>query len=122
MNEPEESLKGILHDVLVMSFNLLRSLNIEKQSQAAGQTIYIIIFDSFLILDQLLNQPQIATCSTNIWIDLHLPVHLVDSIRVRSYTNINQEKELWVELLAETIDKPVVRVQFSCFFVLDTKE
>lgn len=54
MNESEQSFERILHDVLVMRFDLLGPLDVENMSEATGQAVQIIIFYLVFILYQLL--------------------------------------------------------------------
>ncbi len=51
-----------------------------------------------------------------------MPVHLEDGLRVGPNPYVQQKGVLRVEFLAETIEKPVMRVQFACFLVLDAEE
>jgi hypothetical protein len=122
MNESEESLKGILHYVLVMSLNLLRSLKIEDMHQATCKAIQFSILEDIFLFNKFLNQPEVAASCPDIGINLHLPVHFIDSIRVRPHANIDQKEELWVELLAKTINEPVMGIKLSCLFVFDTEK
>ena len=122
MDEPKETFERFFKNVVIMSFDLLHSLEIEDIPEATGQAVHIIIFDGFLVFNQFLNEPEVAACSTDIRVDLHLSVHFEDGIIVRSDSNINEKGILWLQLLTKTIEEPVVRVQASCFLVLDAEE
>ena len=98
--------------MVVMGLNLLGTLDIEDMPKTTAQTVQIVIFDFLLILHQFLNQPQVAAHPTYIGIQLQVPVHLEDSVWVGSHSHVNQEGVLRVQLLAESVEEPVLRVQF----------
>ena len=108
--------------MLVVRFNLLSSLDVKEGEHAAGHTIDILSFDLFLVLDQLFNQPQVPADASYVGIHLQMTVHLEDSSRVWPYSHIQKKGVLGLQLLAETVEKPVVRVEIAGFLVLDAEE
>ena len=51
MDEPKETFERFFKNVVIMSFDLLHSLEIEDIPEATGQAVHIIIFDGFLVFN-----------------------------------------------------------------------
>lgn len=106
--------------MLVVVIDLLCPLNIEQQREQISAAIDI--FGHVIILNQLLNQPQVASDPTNVRMHLHITVHSEHRSWIGFNANVHQKSITRVQLLTKTIEKPVMRVEFSCLFVLYADE
>lgn len=122
MYELEDGLKWFFDQVLEVLFNLLCALNIEETDKHAAETVHVLALSHFFIFNLFLDQPHVAAHTAHIGIHFHAAIHLENSVRIGPHTNIKKNSVLWLELLAKSVEKPVVRGQLACLLVLDAKK
>jgi hypothetical protein len=105
-----------------VGLDLLCSLHIEDISEETGKAIKIFILDFLLFTNQFLDEAKVAADSAHFGVRFHLSVHFENSVRVGSYAHVNEEGIFGVEFLAEAVEKPVMGVKFSGWFILNAEE
>lgn len=92
-----------------MVLYLLSFLNIKNFSSDSTQPIQVIIMLHFLIFNFFNFKTHISTDSTDLVVTLEIVVHFINRMRERSETDIKKNSNFWLQLIAESVEKPVVR-------------
>ena len=109
MDELEDGLKGLVDKMGKVILNLLCLLDIKNVDDDAAQPIQVLIFVHLFIFYLFCLQTHVAADTAHPWMSLHISVHLVNGLRIWSQTDVQQDGELWFQLIAKSIEKPVMR-------------
>ena len=122
MNESKGSFEWFLHDMVIVRLDLLSPLNIKQVPQTTSQTVHLFTLHHFLILNQLLNQTEITTYCSHLGIQLHVPIHIEDCVRVGSHSHIQKKWKFRLKFLTKTIQKPIMRIKLTCLFIFNAEK
>lgn len=109
MDELEDGLKGFVNKMGEVIFNLLSLLDIENVDNDAAQPIQVLIFMHLFIFYLFCLQTHVTADTAHSWMSFHISVHLVNGLRIWSQTDVQQDGELWFQLIAESVEKPIMR-------------
>lgn len=122
MNELEDRLEGFVDQMCEMVLDLLCLLDIKKIEAETTEPIEIFIFVHFLIFHLLGFETHVSADSSHVGPSPHVVIHLVKRFRVGSQAHIQQNGILRLQLVGNTVEKPVMGGQFSTIFVLYAEE
>lgn len=83
MNESEGSFEWFIHKVGKVVLDLLSSLNIYELSAETCQTIYLLIFNFFILFSFLDLQTHVSADASNVRVVLHVFVHFHQGLSIR---------------------------------------
>lgn len=109
MYEFEDRLEGFFNQMLKVFLDLLCSLDIKHIHKRTANAVHILWLIHLLVFYFLLNKPHVSAHTADPIVELHASIHLEDSVGVRTNSNIKNHCIFGLELLAESIEKPVMR-------------
>ena len=120
MNEAECGLKRFIDDVSQIVLHLLCLLNINEVKGKTGEPVDVFVLNLLLLLQLLYFQPHIAADSAHVRVIFHMTVHFVYCGLFGFESHVHEHSVAWVQFPAESVEKPIVRRQFTRVLILHT--
>jgi len=120
VNEAEGGLKRFVDDVSQIVLHLLRFLNIDEVKGKTGEPVDVFVLNLLLLLQLLYFQPHITADSPHVRVIFHMAVHFVYCGLFGFESHVHEHSVAWVQFPAESVEKPIVRRQFTRVLVFHT--
>ena len=121
MDEFKDGFEGFINEMGKMIFDLLCFLNIKEVQAKIAQPIQVFFFVHLLVFYFLCFQTHITADTSNVRASSHVVIHFVEGLRVGSKTHIKKYRVFGFELVADSVEEPVMGGEFTTIFVLDAK-
>lgn len=117
MDELEDGLEGLVDEVCEVVLDLLRLLDVEDVDDQAAEAVQILIFVHLVVFHLFGLQTHVPAHAAHSWVSAHVVVHLVYGFGVGPEAHVQQDGVLGLQLVAETVEEPVVRGQLAAVLV-----
>lgn len=108
MDELEGAFERFFDEMFKVVFDLLSPLDVKYDCEHAAEAVHLNRCRRLLLFHLFLNQPQIPADAAHFRVQFHAAVHLEEGVLVGPHSHVDQSRVLWSQLLAKTIEKPIV--------------
>lgn len=122
MDELEGAFEWFFDEMFKVVLDLLGALDVEYDCEHAAEAVHLDGRGCLLVFHLFLDEPQIAAHAAHLRVQLHAAVHLEEGVLVGPHSHVDQGRVFWSQLLAKTVEEPVVGRKFARLLVFNAEE
>ena len=122
MDELEGAFEWFFDEMFKVVLDLLSPLDVEYDCEHAAEAVHLDRCGCLLVFHLFLDEPQIPAHAAHFGVQLHAAVHLEEGVLVGPHSHVDQSRVFWSQLLAKTVEEPVVGGKFARLLVFNAEE